>query len=202
MTESARMRILIAEDEPLVAEGLRARLEGLGHEVVGVACDGGSAVARAEALSPDLIFLDVKMPRMDGLDATERIMANTPAAIILLTGHADPALLDRAMIAGVMGYLVKPVEAKALCPAISLATTRFAELMELRQDVRSLTEALAVRQQVERAKGILVQRLGRSPAKAHASLRQYASREGCTLVQAAGRVVVAEKFFAELEQTP
>ncbi len=194
------MRILIAEDEPLVAEGLRARLEGLGHTVAGIAYDGSDAVAKAETLSPELIFLDIKMPRMDGIEAAQRIMANRPVPIILLTAHSDPALIQRAMVAGVMGYLVKPVDRKDLLPAISLAATRFGDLMGLRKDVQSLKEALILRQQVERAKGILAQRMGLSEAKAHTRLQQLAQRERCTLGQAAARVIAADKFFGNFEE--
>ncbi len=127
------MRILIADDEPFVAEGLRARLEALGHDVAGVAYDGSDAVAKAETLRPDLILLDIKMPQLDGIAATERIMATRPVPIVLVTAHDDKALVERAIAAGVMGYLVKPVDRQHLGPAIALATARFKELMTLRQ---------------------------------------------------------------------
>ena len=195
------MRILIAEDEPLVAEGLRGRLEGLGHAVAGIAYDGSDAVAKAEATSPDLIFMDIKMPRLDGIDAAERIMAHRPVPIIVLTAHMDAGLVERAMAVGIMGYLVKPVDRKDLLPAISLAVTRFADLMGLRKDVQSLKEALVLRQQVERAKGVLAQRLGLPEAKAHVRLQQLAQRERCTLAQAADRVIAADKFFRDLDHT-
>ena len=195
------MRILIAEDEPLVAEGLRSRLEGLGHQVVAIAYDGSEAVAKAGTTSPDLIFMDIKMPRLEGIEAAERIMANRPVPIIVLTAHMDPHLIERAMAVGVMGYLVKPVDRRDLLPAITLAATRFADLMGLRKDVQSLKEALVLRQQVERAKGILAQRLGLPEAKAHLRLQQIAQRERCTLGQAADRVIAADKFFTNIDET-
>src|SRR5574341_419704 len=153
-------RVLIGEDDPIVAQGLRAQAEGLGHRVVGLAYDGRDTVAKAAALSPELVLLDIKMPRLDGLEATREIMAQRPVPIILVTAHSDPDLILQATTVGVMGYLVKPVDRKDLAPAIALATSRFADLMALRKDVRSLKEALVLRQQVERAKGILAQRMG------------------------------------------
>jgi response regulator NasT len=156
-------------------------------------------VAKAEALKPDLIFLDIKMPRMDGIEAAERMMATRPVPIILLTGHVDPTLIQLAMVAGVMGYLAKPVDAKDLLPAISLATTRFADLMALRQEAQSLKEAIVLRQQVERAKGILARRLSLSEAEAHRTLQRFAQRERCPLGQAAGRVLASDEFFATLD---
>jgi response regulator NasT len=129
----AGMRILIADDEPVVAEVLRLRVEALGHHVLAVAHDGREAAEMAEGAAPDLIFLDIKMPELDGIAATERIMATRPVPIILVTAHSDEALVNRAIAAGVMGYLVKPVDPENLAPAIALATARFAGLMALRR---------------------------------------------------------------------
>ncbi len=131
------MRILVADDEPLVAEGLRIRLQSLGYEIAGLAYDGSQAVALAQTLQPDLILLDIKMPKLDGIAATERIMATRPVPIILVTAHADEALVNRAIAAGVMGYLVKPVDRDHLLPAIALASARFADLLTLRRGSRA-----------------------------------------------------------------
>ncbi len=195
----ARLKVLIAEDEPVVAQGLRAQLEELGHSVVGIAYDGRDAVVKAEGLAPDFVLLDLKMPRLDGVEVTRQIMAHRPVPIILVTAHSDPDLVQRAMVAGVMGYLVKPVDRKDLAPAIALATSRFGDLMALRKDVQSLKEALVLRQQVERAKGILAQRMGLSEDEAHKRLQQMARQERCTLSEAAGKVIAADKFFADLD---
>lgn len=194
-----RLRVLIGEDDPVVADGLRARLEALDHSVAGIAHDGRDAVAKAESLTPDLVLLDIKMPRLDGVEAARQIMAQRPVPIILVTAHSDPELIRRAMEAGVMGYLVKPVNRKEIPPAIAVAMSRFADLLALQKDVRSLKEALLVRQQVERAKGILAQRLGLTEAEAHKRLQHLAGRERCTLGEAAGKVIAVDKFYADLE---
>ena len=194
-----RLKVLIGEDEPVVAQGLRAQIEELGHTAIGMAHDGRDAVAKAESLAPDFILLDIKMPRLDGLEAARQIMAQRPAPIVLVTAYSDPELIAQAMAAGVMGYLVKPVDRKDLAPAIALATSRFADLMALRKDVHSLKEALMLRQQVERAKGVLAQRMGLAEADAHRRLQQLARHERCTLGEAADKVIAAEKFFAALE---
>jgi response regulator NasT len=196
------LSVLIADDEPVVAQGLRVQVEALGHRVVGLAYDGRDAVAKAEALAPGLILLDIQMPRLDGLEAVREIMARRPAPIILVTAHSDAALIDRAMVAGVMGYLVKPVDRKDLEPAIALAASRFGDLMALRRDLHDLREALLVRQQLERAKQTLQRRMGLTEAEAHTRLQRLARRERCTLGEAAGRVLAADRFFAELERLP
>ena len=197
-----RLRVLIGEDESVAAEGLRAKLERLGHSVVGIGHDGRDAVAKAESLTPDLILLNIKMPRLDGMDATREIMAQRPTPIILATAHSDPDLIQEAMAAGVMGYLVKPVALKEIGPAIAVALSCFADLIALRKDVQGLKEALLVRQQVERAKGILAQRMGLSEAEAHKRIQHLAMRDRCTLAEGAGRVIAADKFFADLETGP
>jgi two-component system, response regulator PdtaR len=194
-----RLKVLIAEDEPVVAQGLRAQLEELGHGVVGIAYDGREAVAKSESLEPDLILLDIKMPRLDGLEATRQIMAHRPVPIVLVTAHSDPDLIQQAMVTGVMGYLLKPVDRKDLVPAIALATSRFVDLMALRKDVQSLKEALMLRQQVERAKGILERRMGFSEDEAHKRIQHLARHERCSLGEAAAKVITADKFFAEIE---
>jgi response regulator NasT len=191
--------MLIAEDEPVVAQGLRAQLEELGHSVVGIAYDGRDAVAKAESLAPSFVVLDIKMPRLDGLEATRQIMAHRPVPIVLITAHSDPDLIQLAMTAGVMGYLVKPVDRKDLAPAISLAVSRFGDLMALRKDVQSLKDALMLRQQVERAKGVMERRMGLSEAEAHKRLQHLARHDRCTLGEAAAKVIAADRFFADLD---
>jgi response regulator NasT len=121
------MRILIAEDEPLEAEALRKRVEALGHTVVDVVYDGARAVAQAGQLRPDLVFLDLRMPKLDGLAAAEKILAERPVPLIVLTGQGDPGLTARLGRAGVMACLVKPVDRKELEVAIALATRRFTD---------------------------------------------------------------------------
>ncbi len=195
-----RLRVLIGEDAPAEAEAFRAVLESLGHSVAGIASDGRDAVAKAESLAPTLVFLDIKMPRIDGIQATREIMARRPVPIILVTGHSDPDLIEKAVAAGVMGYLVKPLDPKNLRPAIALALARFADLMALRKDVQTIKEALAQRRDLERAKGILANRMGLSEPEAHRRLQQLAQRERCTLAEAAGRVIAQDKFYADLEK--
>jgi two-component system, response regulator PdtaR len=195
-----RLKMLIGEDDPVVAQGLRVQLEALGHQVVGIAHDGREAVAKAEALAPNFALLDIKMPRLDGLEVTRQIMGHRPVPIVLVTAHSDPELIDQAMVAGVMGYLVKPVDRKDLAPAVALAVSRFTDLIALRKDVQSLKEALVLRQQVERAKGVLERRMGLAEADAHKRLQQLARNDRCTMAEAAAKVVSAEKFFTDLER--
>jgi AmiR/NasT family two-component response regulator len=138
-----RARILVCEDEGLTVLRLRKVLSRLGYEVVGAARDGEEAVREAYRLRPDVILMDVRMPKVDGIQATERIMQQCPTAVIMLTAFSEPELVQRALAAGASGYLVKPVADDQLRPAITVACGRFAELQRERQVTSTLAESYA-----------------------------------------------------------
>ena len=156
---SARLRVLIAEDEALIRMDLAEMLDEEGYDVVGQAEDGERAVALAEELRPDLVVMDIRMPKLDGLAAAERIATARIAPVVMLTAFSQRELVDRARDAGAMAYLVKPFDQTDLVPAIEMAVSRYAELRQLEEEVTGLTERLATRQAVDRAKGILQERL-------------------------------------------
>jgi AmiR/NasT family two-component response regulator len=133
-----RLRVLIAEDETIIRLDLRQLLEANGLEVCGEARDGEEAVALARELQPDVALLDVKMPRLDGIEAGRRISAERPLPIVMLTAYGDRRLVRRALDAGVFGYLVKPFREHDLVPALRAACARHAELLEARRALGSL----------------------------------------------------------------
>ena len=155
-----RPRVLIAEDEALIRMDLAEMLGEEGYDVVGQAEDGERAVALAEELRPDLVVLDIRMPRLDGLAAAERIAGARIAPIVMLTAFSQRELVDRAREVGAMAYLVKPFNQADLVPAIEMARSRFAEIRQLESEVADLSERLETRKQVERAKAILQEQLG------------------------------------------
>src|SRR5438094_4360213 len=156
----ARTRVLVAEDETIIRLDLRSLLEGHGFEVCAEARDGEQAVELARSERPDLAIMDVKMPRLDGIEAARRILEERPIPIVMLTAYGQEELVARAVEAGVFGYLVKPFREQDLLPAIQTARARHAELAALREEAESLSEALATRKVVERAKGLLMEREG------------------------------------------
>jgi len=151
----ARPRVVIAEDEALIRLDLKETLDELGYEVVGEAADGEQAVALARELRPDLVILDVKMPVLDGISAAQRIATARIAPVVILTAFSQRDLVERARDAGAMAYLVKPFSATDLMPAIEMAVSRYAEAAALGAEVSNLTEQLATRKVLDRAKGIL-----------------------------------------------
>ncbi len=188
-------RILIAEDETIIRLDLRELLEGAGFEVCGEARDGAEAVELARTELPDLAVLDVKMPRLDGIEAARRILDERPIPIVMVTAYGERELVSRAVEAGVFGYLVKPFRETDLLPAIETARARHEELAALREEAESLAEALAARKVIERAKGLLMAKEGLSEADAFDRLRKASQVSGRPLR------IVAEAVVATLEQS-
>lgn len=154
-----RRRVVIAEDEALIRMDLAEMLTEEGYDVVGQAGDGARAIELAEEHQPDLVILDVKMPVLDGIAAAEAIAAKRIAPVVILTAFSQRELVERARDAGAMAYLVKPFTQSDLVPAVEMALSRFAELAQLESEVQDLQERLETRKAVDRAKGILQERL-------------------------------------------
>ena len=186
---SATLRILIAEDETIIRLDLRELLERSGFEVVAEARDGEEAVSLARELEPDLALMDVKMPRLDGIEAAKRIMDERPLPIVLLTAYGQQELVARAVEAGVFGYLVKPFREQDLVPAIETARARHAELAAVREEADSLAGALAARKAIERAKGLLMEKEGLSESDAFDRLRRASQVSGRPLKMIAEAVI-------------
>ena len=158
-------------------------------DVVGEARDGEEAVALALELEPDLAIMDVKMPKLDGIDAARRILNERPIPIVMLTAYGQDELVSRAVEAGVFGYLVKPFREADLLPAIQTARARHEEFAALREEAESLSEALAARKAIERAKGLLMEKEGLSEQDAFARLRKASQVSGRPLKVVAEAVV-------------
>jgi AmiR/NasT family two-component response regulator len=184
------MRILVAEDETIIRLDLREMLEQAGFEVCAEARDGLEAVELARSSAPDLAIMDVKMPRLDGIEAARRILDERPIPIVMLTAYGQDELVSRAVEAGVFGYLVKPFRETDLLPAIQTARARHEELAALREEAESLSEALAARKAIERAKGLLMEKEGLSEQDAFARLRR-ASQSSSRPLRVVAEAVVA-----------
>lgn len=186
------LRVLIVDDDALVALSLRSQLARLGHEVVGEARNGQEAIQMAGSTRPDVILMDIKMPDMDGLTASREIMAHSPAAIVILTSYAEDAFVRAADIIGVMGYLVKPVDEKELSPALRIAYSRYREIARLRVEADAAQQALRERKTIERAKGILMRRLGISEEEAYEHLRKKARDRRMKMAELAQTILAAD----------
>ncbi len=160
------LRIVVAEDEALIRLDLAEMLGELGYQVVGQASDGEQAVTLVKEHRPDVVIMDVKMPVLDGISAAEAIGKDRIAPVIMLTAFSQKELVERARDAGVMAYIVKPFTQADLAPAVDIATSRWSELKALESEIADLGERLETRKAVDRAKGILMQRLKLTEADA------------------------------------
>ncbi len=185
-----KLRVVIADDEAVIRMGLRTMLEERGYRVVGEAGDGARVLDLVAKLRPDLVFLDIKMPGLDGLAAAERLAERDRVPVILLTAYGDRGLVERAQRAGVMGYLMKPLREADLEPAIQVALARFRDLRALAGEVSDLQETLQTRKLVERAKGALMERLSLSEDEAYHRI-QRASRSSRRSMADVAREVLA-----------
>lgn len=158
--QSGRARVLVAEDESLIRLDLVEMLGEEGYEIVGEAGDGERAVELATELRPDLVVMDIKMPKMDGISAAEKIVSDRIAPVVMLTAFSQKELVDRAREAGAMAYVVKPFGKDDLVPAIEIAMGRHAEIQAVEAEVADLEERLESRKIVDRAKGLLQTGLG------------------------------------------
>jgi two-component system, response regulator PdtaR len=184
---------VIAEDEALIRMDLAEMLAEEGYDVVGEAGDGERAVELVESVRPDLVILDVKMPKLDGIAAAERIARQRIAPVLMLTAFSQRDLVERARDAGAMAYLVKPFTKADLVPAIEMAMARYDELTTLEREVSDLRERLETRKLVDRAKGALQVRHGLDEAAAYRWIQRTSMDRRMTMRE------VAELVVAELQ---
>lgn len=189
------MRVLIAEDDPVIALGLERTVAGLGHEVVGRADNGEKAVAEASRSRPDVVVLDLMMPGLSGLEAARRMTAERSIPIVAVTAYDNPELVEEAAGCGVAAYLVKPVTPRQVGSALRLAVSRHGQLEAMRAEVDRLTDALETRKLVERAKGILMAHGQLSEADAFLRIQRRARDTNRRMAEVAREVIAAEALL-------
>jgi two-component system, response regulator PdtaR len=186
------MRVIIAEDEALIRLDLREMLAEEGHEVVAEARDGVEAVDLAGRLKPDVVFMDIDMPRLNGIDAAAAINEQHSAAVVMVTAFSQAALVEEAGRAGAMAFVVKPFSRHDIIPAMQIAVSRFAEAAALAAEVVDLSDRLETRKVVERAKGVLMAQ-GMAESEAFHRLQKQAMDRRKTLREVAEAVVLASE---------
>ena len=190
----SKMKVLIADDEPIILLDLKQMLENLGYEVVAEASDGQQAVNLARETHPDVCILDVKMPVMDGIEAVTIITEENIAPAILLTAYSDKELVDRAKAAGVFAYLVKPFKPSDLPPSIEVARSRFEQNLQLTKEVGTLQERLEARKLVDRAKGILMDEHKLSEGEAYRRIQVQSMNLRKTMREVAEAIILAKSI--------
>lgn len=187
------LKIVIADDSAVIRMDLKEILSEAGHRVVGETANGRRAVAITRDCRPDLVIMDIKMPDMDGIEAARLIAAENIAPVLLLTAFDDAALVERAKDAGVLAYLVKPIEERNLFPAIEIALSRWQEMQALEKELASMRDSFETRKLLDRAKGILMDAHGIGEDEAYRRLQRYSMAKRRSLKDVAAAVVAAAK---------
>jgi two-component system, response regulator PdtaR len=197
------MKVLIAEDDPVVALGLTERVRSLGHDPIGPVGDGEQAVTEAKTSLPDLYLFDIEMPALDGLAAAVQLAGEGfRRPVVIVTGVDDPGLVERSIASGVSAYLTKPIDTRELEAAIKLAAARHAEFEALEAEVSKAQQALEDRKLVERAKGLLMSALNLSEHDAFRRLQTTARERNLRLADVARRVVEQQSLLEPKPDSP
>lgn len=186
---SEKYRIVIADDEALICMDLREMLEEAGHGVVGIGSDGVEALNLVKEKKPDLAILDVKMPRLDGIQAARMIAHDNLAPVVLLTAFGDEDMIEKAKKSMVFGYVMKPVEEKTLFPAIQIAVSQYRQKKDMVDRVKNMERELAARKIVDRAKGLLMDYYHITEEDAYRRMQQTSMKRGITIADVAQKVV-------------
>jgi two-component system, response regulator PdtaR len=175
------MRVIIVDDEAVIRMGLSAMLQDAGHQVVGTATNGRSAVVLAGIEKPDLIIMDIKMPELNGLQAARAIMDKHPVPIIMLTAFSQRELIEQAKAASVFAYMLKPLKEEMLEPTLQMAVMRFKQWQALRKEASDLQASLVARDLVEKAKRVLMEREGLGEKEAFLRIRNQSRAHRTTM---------------------
>ena len=189
------LRIAVADDEQDMRDYFRKILPFLGHTVISVARTGRELVEQCRTGHPDLVITDIKMPDMDGIEAASAIYQDRPTPVVLISAYHDPDLIERAEADHIMGYLVKPIKQSDLEPTIALAMRRFEQFEALRKEAADLRQALEDRKVIERAKGLLMKKVGLDEQEAFRRLQKLAMDGNRKMVEVAHMVITAEEAF-------
>jgi len=192
---STPRRVVVAEDESLIRMDIVEILRDNGFDVVGEAADGETAVALATDLRPDLVVMDVKMPQLDGISAAERLGKNHIAPVVLLTAFSQKELVERASEAGALAYVVKPFTPNDLLPAIEIALSRYNQIIALEAEVQDLNERFETRKLVDRAKGLLNEKMGFTEPEAFRWIQKASMDRRLTMHEVAQTIV--DQFSAK-----
>lgn len=189
------LKILLAEDESIILMGIKSNIEKLGHQVIAQAYNGSEAVKLALENDPDLIIIDINMPKMDGIEAIKKINEEKFIPAVVITGYNDEKLIKRASEAGAFAYLIKPVDSNDIKPAINIAWSKFKEFNGILKELDNSKKALKARKIIEKAKGIIMDRNKIKESEAMKFLQKKSNDQNKKMIIVAEEIIKADKQF-------
>ncbi len=188
------LRVIVAEDETIIRMDLTERLQASGYQVVGEAGDGESAVKMARELRPDVVVMDIRMPETDGIEAARRLTDERIAPVVLVTSYSDRHLINQALEAGAINYVLKPLRDNELEAALEVAMSRHREFLAISDEVADLKDQLETRKAVERAKGLLMSRLGLDEPEAFRRIQKLSMDRRKPMREVAEAIILSEEI--------
>jgi AmiR/NasT family two-component response regulator len=195
MNATQTINVLIIEDDTLVGIGIKAHLEMLGHHVIGQAANANQAKELFAAQKPDLLLVDIHLDGIDGIELLGQLTKERRVPALIVTAYTDRELIDRAVVAGVFGYLIKPVSIESLAAQIEIALSRFDEQKQLIQENQTLVQTLEERKSIEKAKGIFMRRFKIDEPAAHKRLQQESQKRRIAMGELAKQIIAAEEML-------
>ncbi|MGP7818188.1 ANTAR domain-containing response regulator [Niallia sp. 01092] len=182
-------KIMIVDDELITRLDMKEMLEGHNYDVVGEGKNGEEAIEKAYSLKPDLIIMDVKMPRVDGIKASSIIKGFSDCAILLLTAYSHFDLVEEAKKANINAFLVKPIKERELLPAVEIALNQREQFLLLQDKIDNLEQKMAERKLIEKAKGLLMQQRNCSEKQAYHLMQKASMKKQIPLVKIAKEII-------------
>lgn len=179
--DMGKHRLMVVEDESILRMDIKEMLIENGYEVVAEANSGDKAIELAATRKPDLIVMDIKMPKMNGIKASRIIYQAFQIPVLLLTAYSERDLVEEAKNAHILGYLVKPVTERDLIPAVEIALAQANRLKAMANDIKKMEEKIQDQKIIQRAKGILMEVYQVSEEQAFKMLRSYSMNHGMTM---------------------
>jgi AmiR/NasT family two-component response regulator len=188
-------RVVVIDDDQPSRRHLITILNSSGYDIAGAGASGKAAVTLARAAAPDVILMAIELADVDGIEASHEVMRSHPVPIVLITSHSDTATVERAKHAGVMAYLIKPLRAEQLSPAIELAIIRFQDFVALRAENSNLKETLEARKVIERAKGLIMQQRHLTEDQAYTLIKKASMNMRKPMAEIAQAIILAGGYL-------
>lgn len=191
-------KVVIADDEPITRIDIRETLLEAGYDVVGEASDGFDTIELCKKHLPNIVIMDIKMPLLDGINASKIIIQEELAdCIILLSAYSDPGFVEKAKKAGVTGYLVKPLDVKSLVPTLEVALAKSLEMKEMKAKIINVQKKLEGRKSIDRAKGLLMKNKGITEEEAFGEIRKLSMQKRISMEEIS-QIIIMSKHDAQM----